>query len=87
MAARGHDTVLTLQKAARDFETKLGLSSRWTKDCLEWKASDKSLTEREYDASIDKLEALVIARMFELSKMNQAGTGQSHGRQLFISYI
>lgn len=75
MASRGLDSVLTLQKAARDHETKLGISARWTADCPEWLAASKSMAERAYNSAVDKLEALVISRMFELSKMNQAGTG------------
>ena len=76
MAARGLDSVLTLQKAARDHEAKLGLPGRWTAESPEWLAASKSMAERVYHCAVDKLEALVISRMFELSKMNQAGTGR-----------
>ena len=76
MAARGLDSVLTLQKAARDYEAKLGLSVRWTAESPEWLSASKSMAERVYNSAVDKLEALVISRMFELSKMNQAGTGR-----------
>ena len=76
MAARGLDSVLTLQKAARDYERKLGISIRWTANSPEWISASKSLAERIYNSTVDKLEALVISRMFELSKMNQAGTGE-----------
>ena len=38
---------------------------------------DWSMTESELDKAIDRLEGLVVARMFELSKMSQAGTGIS----------
>ena len=75
-AARGLDSVLTLQRAARDYETKLGVSVRWTAQSPEWLSASKSMAERVYNCAVDKLEALVISRMFELSKMNQAGTGR-----------
>lgn len=73
--ARGLDSVLTLQQSARNFEAKLK-TERWTKDSPEWIQASKSSCEQAYDKAIDKLESLVVARVFELSKMNHAGTGQ-----------
>lgn len=72
---RGLDSVLTLQQSARNFEAKLK-TERWTKDSPEWIQASKSSCEQAYDKAIDKLESLVVARVFELSKMNHAGTGQ-----------
>ena len=43
----------------------------------EWAIAEKSIAEREYDDAIDGLEGLVVARLFELAKMNKAETGQS----------
>lgn len=72
--SRGLDSVLTLQQSARNFEAKLKIE-RWKEDSPEWIRASKSGCERSYDKAIDKLESLVVARVFELSKMNHAGTG------------
>ena len=71
---QGLDSVLTLQTAARSLEQKLGIQTRWTPDVDEWKRVDKSWVEREFDKAVDRLEGLVISQIFELEKMNQAGT-------------
>lgn len=73
--SRGLDTLLLLQATARDYETKLGITSRWTQDSPEWTRANKTKVERGYDVALDKVESLVVARVFELSKMNHAGTG------------
>ena len=69
---RGLDSVLTLQTAARRLETNLGIDARWGPDSEDWKRVDKSWSEREFDKAVDRLEGLVIARIFELEKMNGA---------------
>ncbi|KAL5514583.1 hypothetical protein ACEPAG_1899 [Sanghuangporus baumii] len=74
-ARNGLDTLLVLQSAARRLEEKLGIERRWTESCDDWKRVDINVAEREYRKAIDRLEGLVVARLFELSKMNQAGTG------------
>ena len=35
---------------------------------------------QEYQKAVDRLEALVVARIFELSKMHLASTGTLHTR-------
>ena len=70
---RGLDSVLTLQTAARNLEAKLDITTRWTPDSDDWKRVDKSWQQREFDKAVDRLEGLVISRIFELEKMNQAG--------------
>lgn len=71
----GLDTVLLLQNTVRSLEKRLGVSERWTPDMEEWKRALRSKAEEEYDKAIDMLEVQVVSRMFELSKMGQAGTG------------
>lgn len=34
------------------------------------------IVERDYQRALDALEALVVARIFELSKMNMSQTGR-----------
>ena len=56
---------------------KLGIHPRWMPDDPDWQAAAKLVTEREYHRSLDHLKGLVVAHLFELSKMNRAGTGRS----------
>ena len=72
----GLDSLLLLQREAEDYESKLGIQVQWMEHSEEWKWADRSMAEVEYEKAINCLEGLVVARMFELSKMNQAGTGE-----------
>lgn len=56
-------------------EQKLGLQSRWLEGSEEWGAAKKLVAEREYRKALDKLEGLLVARIFEMSRLNVAGTG------------
>lgn len=44
----------------------------------DWWATAKHLAMREYQLALDKLEGLVVGRLFELTKLNQSGTGEVH---------
>ena len=54
---------------------KLGITERWTPNDPEWIKASRSMDEIELDKAIDKLEGLVVARLFEFAKMNRAGVG------------
>ena len=71
------DSLLTLQSAAEDLETKLNIESRWTPDSLQWKETAANMANHEYLLAVDKLEGLIVACLFELMKLNQSGTGRS----------
>lgn len=75
--ARGLDTVLTLQVAVHDLEIKLNIdeSDRWTPESPQWMEAEVAIDRAEYQSAIDKVEGLVVARLFELSKLNQSGIG------------
>lgn len=68
------DVLVTLQEAAATYEEKMGIARRWTPESPEWKEADQSDAELKYSAAVNRLEGLVIARVFELSKMNRSGT-------------
>ena len=76
LRTRGLDTVLTLQQAARDIEGKLGIEQRWVPTDPAWIKASQSADELMLDHAIDTLEGLVVARLFELSKMHRAGVGE-----------
>ncbi|KAF8519506.1 hypothetical protein BU17DRAFT_75910 [Hysterangium stoloniferum] len=72
---KGLDSVLTLQGAVEDLEGKLGIGRRWTPESAEWKLTEEKLAMREYQLALNKLEGLVVSRLFELTKLNQSGIG------------
>jgi DNA-binding transcriptional regulator YiaG len=75
--ARRH--ALELQKrdlaAVQVLESKLNILHRWERGSSEWQAAAEKVLMRTYQHSIDILEGLVVARMFELTKMNRSQTG------------
>ncbi|KAI5992239.1 hypothetical protein EDD15DRAFT_2168553 [Pisolithus albus] len=62
-------------KVVQDLEIKLGITKRWVPEDEEWQTAGHLVANHKYQCCLDQLESLVIARIFELSKMNQAGTG------------
>ncbi|KAJ3755177.1 hypothetical protein EV360DRAFT_50218 [Lentinula raphanica] len=56
-------------------EGKLGVSSRWGEGSVEWERAKKAVREFDYQRALDKLEGLLVARMFEMARLNVAGTG------------
>ncbi|KAF8341119.1 hypothetical protein F5887DRAFT_888021, partial [Amanita rubescens] len=61
-------------KRVHELEAKLHVMQRWEPGSTQWKAAAEKVTLREYRRAIDKLESLVVARLFELSKMNKSQT-------------
>jgi hypothetical protein len=64
--------------AMHDLELWLGIMrsvGHWRLDSDEWVAAAKLVESRRYQRAIDELEGLVVARMFELSKVNMSDTG------------
>ena len=64
-------------RAVQHMEMKMGIVSRWVPDSLEWKAAAEKVSKRQYQRCLDNLEGLIVARMFELTKMNMSQTGKS----------
>ena len=63
-------------KCVQEFEKKLNISARWRPGDVEWQSAGRLVANREYQRALDRLEGLIVARIFELSKMNRAGTGK-----------
>ncbi|KAG2743935.1 hypothetical protein P692DRAFT_201722581, partial [Suillus brevipes Sb2] len=62
-------------KVVQELEVKLGITRRWVPDDHEWRDAGRLVANRKLQRALDNLEGLVVARIFELSKMNRAGTG------------
>lgn len=68
--------VLGLQEQVGNLEIKLGLERRWTKDSAEYREAMTELGMRRYRLALDRLERLVIQRLFELTKIGMSGVGR-----------
>lgn len=64
---------ITLQDV-QDLETKYEVEERWTPESEEWRQAAKLVQMHQYQTALDHLEALVVARIFELTKMNMSHT-------------
>jgi hypothetical protein len=54
----------------------LGLDHRWEPTSAEYLETKKLLVERKYRLALDRLERLIIQRLFELQKVNLVSTGE-----------
>ena len=61
--------------AVQVLEKKMDITSCWEPESVEWKATAEMVVNRRYQRCIDSLEGLVVAQMFELTKMNMSQTG------------
>jgi len=62
-------------KVAQDLEMRLGIVERWVPGCPEWERAGVLVSMQHYQRALDHLEGLIVARMFELTKMNMSQTG------------
>ncbi|KAF8144404.1 hypothetical protein K438DRAFT_1992863 [Mycena galopus ATCC 62051] len=60
--------------AVQDLEVRLGITTRWVPGSEEWEKAAKMVSSRRYQRALDQLQGLVVARMFELTKVNMSGT-------------
>ena len=65
-------------RAVQALEMKLEITRRWTPEDAEWREAGRLVAMRKYQRALDVLEGLIVARMFELTKMNQSQTGMSN---------
>ncbi|KAJ7606265.1 hypothetical protein FB45DRAFT_1041458 [Roridomyces roridus] len=56
-------------------ELELGVLERWKEDDPRFVEAQKQAREFRYQQALDRLELLVVERLFELTKVNQSGTG------------
>ncbi|KAF9059288.1 hypothetical protein BDP27DRAFT_1371644 [Rhodocollybia butyracea] len=63
-------------------ETKLDIRMRWTEGSEEWNRAAELTHNSQYRQALDKLEGLLVAHIFELSKMNVSGTGYKMRKHL-----
>ncbi|KIK52566.1 hypothetical protein GYMLUDRAFT_1028696, partial [Collybiopsis luxurians FD-317 M1] len=66
---------LKLLADVQALEEKLGISKRWVDGCEEWELAKRSVREANYCRALDKLKWWLVAKMFEMARLNIAGTG------------
>ena len=71
------DNMNQLREMLAAFESLHKIEERWTPDSAQWKRAVGYLSIRTYRMALDKLEGLVVQRLFELAKMGLSGTGTS----------
>lgn len=70
------ESVTQIREMVAAFELLHTITEWWTPESDEWQAALKYSSVRDFQKALDKLEALVVQRLFELSKMGLAGTGE-----------
>ncbi|KAG1799829.1 uncharacterized protein HD556DRAFT_1430551 [Suillus plorans] len=71
-AVEDHERNLKLVQA---LERKLEITMRWTPEDADWQRVGRLVAHRKYQRALDRLEGLIVARIFELTRMNRAATG------------
>ena len=67
--------VLFLQGKLERMEGHLDVGIQWTRESAEYLHASEYLQRRTYQCAVDKLEGLVVQRLFELTKANVSQLG------------
>ncbi|KAJ7348547.1 hypothetical protein DFH08DRAFT_914340 [Mycena albidolilacea] len=70
-----HENYNKVVKAVQATECRLSIEVRWTSEDKEWTDAAELVVNRQYRRAVDSLEALVVKRLLELTKVNQSGLG------------
>lgn len=68
---------LTREQAVHDFELKLGVAKRWEPADTKYQEIEDYVKKRDYHQALNKLQGLVVQRLFELQKANIPGMSAS----------
>jgi hypothetical protein len=68
--------LLFLQTELQALELRLDLGERWTTESPEYRKAMEYIQIRTYQRAVDRLEGLVVQRLFELTKANASQTGK-----------
>jgi hypothetical protein len=62
--------------AVEDLERRLGIQDRWTPGHAKYQKTWQYIHNPDFMRVVERLEGLVVQRLFELSKANLSGTGE-----------
>ncbi|KAE9389565.1 hypothetical protein BT96DRAFT_946740 [Gymnopus androsaceus JB14] len=68
---------LLLDVQSLEERLKIRRDQRWSRGSEEWNKAEELVSMAAYQKALDKLEGLIVARIFELSRMNVSGTGHT----------
>ena len=68
----------------QSLEVRMGIMTRWNPKDDKWKEAAVMVGKQRYQRCLDALEGLVVARMFELTKMNMSQTGVSLSAAFYL---
>ena len=72
---RSHRRLLALMNRADEIERQLKIEERWSAEDPRYLEALKYINNRTFIGVVERLEGLVVQRLFELSKANLAATG------------
>ncbi|KAJ7823341.1 hypothetical protein B0H14DRAFT_3146087 [Mycena olivaceomarginata] len=73
-----HSRHLGVEQEVSLFEEEHGIMDRWPPESKEYTDALLLISERKYRRCLDKLESLVVKRLFELTKLGMSGLGAPH---------
>ncbi|KAJ7281719.1 hypothetical protein C8J57DRAFT_1056560 [Mycena rebaudengoi] len=68
-----HERVLLVEEEVCDHEQEHDIAERWGPGSSKYEEALVLLSERNYKLALDKLESLVVKRLFELTKLGMSG--------------
>ncbi|KAG1745370.1 uncharacterized protein EDB91DRAFT_1080299 [Suillus paluster] len=77
-----HKGPQTATKASLDLEHRLGLTEHWTPRDPEYQEALEYLNNNRFVHAVQRLEGLVVQRLFKLAKANLASTGYKMRQQI-----
>ncbi|KAJ7712023.1 hypothetical protein B0H14DRAFT_3099266 [Mycena olivaceomarginata] len=57
-----------VSQLVEDLEQKLGVETRWTSNSPQWTATEAALKKYKYLDALDKIEQIILAQLFEMTK-------------------
>lgn len=81
------DQYTKLQESVATLEEKLNVQVGWSPGSRDWEEAKNLTAEHEYVLALNRLEVLVVARLFEMSKQHQSGTGNMFELVTIFSYL
>lgn len=72
---RSYRRLLAQMNRADEIERQIGIEERWSAEDPRYLEALKYISNRTFIGAVERLEGLVVQRLFELSKANLAATG------------
>lgn len=64
-----------VEREVGDLEVRLAVEQTWSKTDAKYIEVQSYMQKRDFHRAVDKLQGLIVQRLFEMSKANVAGMG------------